>query len=818
MIGAYFNDSDGQQHHNSGHVRIYSWDGSAWNQLGDDIDGEAEGDRSGWSVSLAADGRTVAISAERNGGNGIDSGHVRIYSWDGINWNQLGEDIDGEAAGDRSGTSISLSADGHTISIGAYWNDGNGENAGHVRVYSWDGLEWNQMGVDIDAEGPWDRFGQSVSLSSDGRMVAIGEPYDDSNGLDSGCVRVYSWSGSAWTQFGLDLDGETAGDQFGTDVSFSADGQTVVMGAPLNDGSGNDSGHVRIFQLTPSASSLSTFIDTISIGVTPVNDVPMLDEISDINMNEDAPEQTIYLTGITAGGAETQEIRVTATSSNTVLIPGPTVTGPLLTDVTNGLVASYRFSGDATDESGAGHDATVMGASLTLDRNGVRNDAYHFASNSDEVQQSSVSGASMPTGDFTVSLWAYPEQIDGDARILVANQELDQFQLVINPFVGSAIDLYVGGYGVSGNRVHTDPLSWNLNTWYQITVTRAGDQVTFYRDGAVVGAGTLALQNTAAITDRALSFGRRNDSRTVPPHPIEHPWVGSLDDILVYDRALSSSELERLHDGSQGSLVEFTPVADQSGTATITVTVEDGGLDNNLATPEDNGVINRTVIVRADPVNDAPILDPAASPQLPAIFEDAAAPVGQVGTLVSELIDTDGTRNNFNDVDGDLPGIAITGVNLHGGSLWYSIDDGSTWLNVGAVSDAVPRLLSADATTRVYYEPASDFTGTVSDVILFNAWDRVLNWHQLGLDIDAESAGYLSSRSVSLSADGQTVAIGANYNDGNGNDSGHTRIYHWTGSAWQQLGLDIDGEAADDESGLSVSLSADGQDRSNWGA
>ena len=42
--------------------------------------------------------------------------------------------------------------------------------------------------------------------------------------------------------------------------------------------------------------------------------------------------------------------------------------------------------------------------------------------------------------------------------------------------------------------------------------------------------------------------------------------------------------------------LKFTPVADQFGTATITVTVEDGGLDNDLGTPDDNGVINRTVL------------------------------------------------------------------------------------------------------------------------------------------------------------------------------------------------------------------------------
>ncbi len=53
--------------------------------------------------------------------------------------NQIGADIDGEAAGDKSGTSVSFSSDGTTLAIGAYGNDGNGADSGHVRVYKYDG-------------------------------------------------------------------------------------------------------------------------------------------------------------------------------------------------------------------------------------------------------------------------------------------------------------------------------------------------------------------------------------------------------------------------------------------------------------------------------------------------------------------------------------------------------------------------------------------------------------------------------------------------------------------------------------------------------
>ena len=58
---------------------------------------------------------------------------------DSSSWVQLGQDIDGEAAGDMLGISVSLSSDGKTIAIGAPFNDGNGEEAGHVRVTAWSG-------------------------------------------------------------------------------------------------------------------------------------------------------------------------------------------------------------------------------------------------------------------------------------------------------------------------------------------------------------------------------------------------------------------------------------------------------------------------------------------------------------------------------------------------------------------------------------------------------------------------------------------------------------------------------------------------------
>ena len=114
----------------------------------------------------------------------------------GDTWQQIGQDIDGEAADDSSGWSVSLSADGTTVAIGAPWNNGNGSDSGHVRVYHLDNsgssLSWIQVGNDINCVAVGDELGYSVSLSADGKSVAVGSPYNDDNGADAGHAQVFS--------------------------------------------------------------------------------------------------------------------------------------------------------------------------------------------------------------------------------------------------------------------------------------------------------------------------------------------------------------------------------------------------------------------------------------------------------------------------------------------------------------------------------------------------------------------------------------------------------------------------------------------------
>jgi hypothetical protein len=252
-IGAPANDESGFE---AGNVRIYKWSGSSWLQLGNNINGEAIDDYSGGSVSMSDDGITVAIGASGNDGNGTDAGHVRIFKWNGTSWIQLGSDIDGEAIDDYSGGSVSMSDDGLTVAIGASGNDGNGTDAGHVRIYKWNGTNWVQKGNDIDGEFPGDESGHSVSMSANGETVAIGAPLNNGNGAAAGNVRIYNWNGANWIQSGDDIDGEAEDDLSGASVSMSADGETVAIGAIYNAGNGSDAGHVRIFNVNGGTGSV----------------------------------------------------------------------------------------------------------------------------------------------------------------------------------------------------------------------------------------------------------------------------------------------------------------------------------------------------------------------------------------------------------------------------------------------------------------------------------------------------------------------------------------------------------------------------------
>ena len=260
----------------AGHVRVYGYDDNhssnnnkaAWKQLGvflgsGDLEGQFAGDRFGSAVAVSADGLVVAAGAQRNDDNGGDAGHVRVFRYDSWldQWKPLGGSaVVGAAAGDWFGKAVALSADGSVLAATSRRSSANGKNAGEVRVMRLDSETnaWVSMGESILGRNAGDHFGTSVSLSADGTLVACGAThYDDTAGNNVGAVQLLGYDSATdeWNQVGETIEGERAGDFFGTTVALSADGTVVASGGPSHDDDEaglSNTGQIRVFAAPPS--------------------------------------------------------------------------------------------------------------------------------------------------------------------------------------------------------------------------------------------------------------------------------------------------------------------------------------------------------------------------------------------------------------------------------------------------------------------------------------------------------------------------------------------------------------------------------------
>ncbi len=171
-----------------GMAAVYDYINGNWILVGNIIPGEADIDISGWSVSLSNDGNILAVGAPQNSGF---KGHTRVFQLINNVWVQLGNDIDGEALSDKSGFSVSLNSDGKRVAIGAPANAGGSFGAGHVRIYDHINGNWIQVDNDIDGEAWGDASGFAVELSATGDYIAIGAPENDAGGINRGHVRIY---------------------------------------------------------------------------------------------------------------------------------------------------------------------------------------------------------------------------------------------------------------------------------------------------------------------------------------------------------------------------------------------------------------------------------------------------------------------------------------------------------------------------------------------------------------------------------------------------------------------------------------------------
>lgn len=345
----------------NGYARVYQWTGTAWTQIGADLFEPIPGSNLNYATSISSDGSRVAVGTPRGDVNGNNSGFTNIYELVGGSWVKMGGSIQGAFAGDESGLSLSLSGDGTRVIIGSPRHD---NSTGHSRVFEWTGTNWVQLGTDIDGEATGDIAGKSVSISADGNKIAIGAGYNDGNGTDSGHTRLYEWSGGQWTQICMDIDGERNGDYSGWSVALASDGKSVAVSAPLNDDNGFRTGHVRVWSLcTPACTSMDL---TLNFDNTPQQTSwEILDAgnnvvasggsytsafiNSSITENACLPDGCYTLNVYDALGNGLCPLRYVASSSGTFITPGTlissgSIVATLGTAVSPGLCGNYTLS------------------------------------------------------------------------------------------------------------------------------------------------------------------------------------------------------------------------------------------------------------------------------------------------------------------------------------------------------------------------------------------------------------------------------------------------------------------------------------------
>ena len=190
-------------------------------------DGSA-GDEFGRSVAIFGD--TAIVGAYGDDDEGNESGSAYIFRREGDNWIQQTQLLAGDgAAGNHFGESVAISGD--TVIVGASGDDDKGTNSGSAYVFRRDDSEWGQPIKLTAVDGAaFDYFGESVAISGD--TVIVGASLDDDKGTNSGSAYVFRWNGDSWVQQTKLLAGDGAeGDYFGASVAISGD--TVVVGAEL---------------------------------------------------------------------------------------------------------------------------------------------------------------------------------------------------------------------------------------------------------------------------------------------------------------------------------------------------------------------------------------------------------------------------------------------------------------------------------------------------------------------------------------------------------------------------------------------------------
>ena len=240
VVGAVSDDDKGTK---SGSAYVFGWNGTAWSQTSKLVasDGE-EGDFFGWDVAVS--GKTIVVGSPYDDDKGDGSGSAYVFGWNGTSWSQNAKLLASDGAEfDCFGWNVAVSD--QIIVVGSVFDDDKDEGSGSVYVFGWNGTAWSQTSKLVASDGARsDWFGYSVALS--GQTIVVGAYLNDNKGSDNGSVYVFSWNETAWSQNAtlVASDGSPS-DYFGRSVAIS--GETIVVGAAYDDVKGTGSGSAYVF-------------------------------------------------------------------------------------------------------------------------------------------------------------------------------------------------------------------------------------------------------------------------------------------------------------------------------------------------------------------------------------------------------------------------------------------------------------------------------------------------------------------------------------------------------------------------------------------
>lgn len=213
----------------------------------------ADGQQFGYSISINDYGTVIAIGSPAFNN---EAGAVYVFAKNGNTWAQQALLLASDAAnGDRFGYSVTIASNGSTIAIGAPNNDNlKGTNSGAVYIFTANGITWRQqtkiLGTIVSNDGG---FGTTVALSNDGNILAAGSPKRTVNSaLNRGAVSIFTRYNTVWSAGRdiIDING-VANDYFGNTLAVNGNGSLIIIGSSLTDTTrGINSGAAKVYLLT----------------------------------------------------------------------------------------------------------------------------------------------------------------------------------------------------------------------------------------------------------------------------------------------------------------------------------------------------------------------------------------------------------------------------------------------------------------------------------------------------------------------------------------------------------------------------------------